>query len=188
MGQTQDGGQTKYGGQAKYGPITQIGLVVDDLDASIQRWIGTMGVGPWTVFRNVTLNGQYRGQDTVVTIDVGLSYQGETQVELIEVTNRAPSPYLDENGRALTGLHHLAWIVDDLDAVLTRAAAEGLKLVFRAQSPGTRVAYLEAPGEKGLLFEYIESEATRELIAAGLMATRDWDGTNPIHEIDFAAL
>jgi methylmalonyl-CoA/ethylmalonyl-CoA epimerase len=174
--------------QAKYGPITQIGLVVDDLDASIRRWIDTMGVGPWTVFRNVTLNGHYRGQDTVVTMDVGLSYQGETQVELIQPTNGASSPYRDDAGRPLAGLHHLAWIVDDLDLVLARASADGLKLVFRAENPGTRVAYLQAPGEEGLLFEYIESPATRELIAAGIAATRNWDGANPIHEIDFAVV
>lgn len=172
--------------QAKNGPITQIGLVVENLDTSITRWIDTMGVGPWTVFRNVKLHGQYRGEDTVVMMDVGLSYQGETQIELIHVTNDAKCPYRDDAGKALAGLHHLAWIVDDLDTLLARAADDGLKIVFRAESPGTRVAYLEAPGEDGLLFEYIEGEATRQLIKQGIVATREWDGTNPVHEIDFA--
>lgn len=174
--------------QAKNGPITQIGVVVEDLDASIKRWIDTMGVGPWTVFRNVRLNGQYRGEDTVVMMDVGLSYQGETQIELIHVTNDAKCPYHDDSGKALAGLHHLAWMVDDLDALLANAANDGLNILFRAESPGTRVAYLEAPGEDGLLFEYIESASTRELIKQGIVATRDWDGTNPVHEIDFAKM
>jgi hypothetical protein len=59
--------------------------------------------------------------------------------------------------------------------------------VFRAENPGTRVAYLQAPGENGLLFEFIESEATAQLIRDGIAATRNWDGTNPIHVIDFEA-
>jgi methylmalonyl-CoA/ethylmalonyl-CoA epimerase len=173
--------------QAKYGPIAQIGMVVDDLDRSIQRWIATMGVGPWTVFRNVTLNGLYRGRETVVRMDVGLAYQGDVQIELIHVTNGAHSPYLDAAGKPLAGLHHLAWLTDDLDAVITRAAADGLQVVFSAESPGTRVAYLEAPGEDGVLFEHIESAATRDLIVEGIAAARGWDGTEPVREIDFDA-
>ena len=173
--------------QAKYGPITQIGMVVEDLGASVQRWIGTMGVGPWTVFRNVTMNGCYRGQDTIVKMDVGLAYQGDTQIELIHVTNGAVSPYLGEDGEPLAGLHHLAWVTPDLNAAVAKAEADGLSLVFRAENPGTRVAYLQAPGENGLLFEFIESEATAQLIRDGIAATRNWDGTNPIHVIDFAA-
>lgn len=174
--------------QAKNGPITQIGLVVEDLDASIDRWIKTMGVGPWTVFRNVMLQGQYRDEDTVVQMDVGLSYQNDTQIELIHVTNGAYCPYLDADGKALAGLHHLAWIVDDLDVQQSKAVADGLKLVFRAESPGTRVAYFEAPGEDGLLFEYIEGEGTRQLIAEGIVKSRDWDGSEPLFEIDFAKM
>lgn len=173
--------------QAKYGPVTQIGMVVEDLDASIQRWIAMMGVGPWTVFRNVALNGHYRGQNTVVKMDVGLAYQGETQIELIHVTNGARSPYLDTNAEPLVGLHHLAWMTDDLDVAVAQAEADGLAVVFRGESPGTRVAYLEVAEEKGVLFEFIESAATRQLIAEGIAASRNWSGENPIHVIDFEA-
>jgi methylmalonyl-CoA/ethylmalonyl-CoA epimerase len=172
--------------RAKYGPIAQIGMVTDDLDSSIARWIATMGVGPWLVFRNVLLKGRFREQDTEVRMDVGLAYQGETQVELIHVTNGAVSPYLAPDGTPLAGLHHLAWITDDLDAALAGAEADGLRTVFRAESPGTLVAYLEAPGEAGIFFEFIESAQTRQLIADGIAATRAWDGSNPIHIIDFA--
>lgn len=173
--------------QAKYGPIVQLGLVVDDLDASVRRWIDTMGVGPWIMFRNVVMTGRYQGEDTTVSIDVALSYQGEVQIELIEATTDARSPYRGGDGAPLVGLHHLAWLTDDLDATVARAEADGLRTVFRAENPGTRVAYLEAPGEQGLLFEHIESAATRQLIADGIAATRGWDGSHPIHVIDFAA-
>ncbi|WP_380872829.1 glyoxalase [Sphingomonas sp. DBB INV C78] len=173
--------------QAKYGPIDQIGYLVDDLDASIQRWIDMMGVGPWTVFRNVSLNGSYRGQAGVVGMDVGLAYQGDVQIELIKITNETPSPYRDAAGKPILGVHHVAWVVDDLDAAVERATADGLKVAFAASSPGTHVAYMEADGEPGVLFEFIESPATRDMIGAGIIATKNWDGTNPVHVIDFAA-
>lgn len=39
----------EHASPGEYGPIDQIGYLVDNLDASIQRWIAHMGVGPWTV-------------------------------------------------------------------------------------------------------------------------------------------
>lgn len=172
----------------RHGPIGQIGLIVEDIDASIQGWIDRMGVGPWTLFRNVTLAGTCRGADTVVTMDVALGYQGETQIELIMPTNDQPSPYRDDGGALLLGLHHLAWVVDDLDAAVFDAAADGLRPVFAASSPGTRVAYLSG-GVPGMpLFEFIESPSTRALIAAGIAGSREWNGENPVHVIDFAAV
>jgi methylmalonyl-CoA/ethylmalonyl-CoA epimerase len=174
--------------RAKYGPIDQLGLVVEDLDASIRRWSEFAGLGPWTVFRNVRLQADYRGQAGVVTIDVALAYQGDTQIELIEATNTTPSPYRDATGAPRAGLHHIAWVIDDLDVASAQALADGLRLVFRAESPGTRVAYFEADGEPGLLFEFIESAATRQLILDGRAAAKAWDGGDPVRVIDFAGL
>lgn len=173
--------------KAKYGPINQIGYLVDDLDASIQRWINLMGVGPWTVFRNVSLDGRYRGQQGIVAMDVALAYQGDVQIELIKVTNETPSPYRDASGAPILGVHHVAWVVPHLDEVVAGATADGLKVVFAASNPGTKVAYLEAENEPGVLFEFIESPATRAMIDEGIAATKAWDGTNPINVIDFAA-
>lgn len=173
--------------QALFGPIDQIGYLVDDLDAAIARWIKSMGVGPWTVFRNVSLNGHYRGQEGVVTMDVGLAYQGNVQIELIKVTNGAPSPYRAGDGTAILGLHHLAWVVDDLGETIARAEARGLRVAYQARNPGTHVAYMESPEEPGVYYELIEGEGMRAMIDNGVVATREWDGTNPVHVIDFSA-
>ncbi|UGT55897.1 VOC family protein [Nocardia asteroides] len=42
-------------------PIMQVGYVVTDLDAAIAHWLEHTGIGPWTVFRGVRLDGTYRG-------------------------------------------------------------------------------------------------------------------------------
>lgn len=173
--------------QLKNGPITQIGYVVDDLDAAIAGWIATAGLGPWTVFRNVSLDGVCEGEATTVTMDVGMAYQGDVQIELIEPTNAARSPYRAADGRLLAGPHHLGWLVDDLDAATARARASGLREIFQAQNPGTRVAYFAVPGQPDTRFEYIEGAGLAGMIADGIAATRDWDGTNAVHVIDFAS-
>jgi hypothetical protein len=173
--------------QLKYGPVIQLGYVVENLDASIGHWTDTMGVGPWTVFRNVTMEGVCRGEATTVRIDVALGYQNELQVELIQQTSDTVSPYRTPEGKPILGLHHIAWLTDDLDGVVAQAEADGAKTIFRAQNPGTRVAYLTLPDEADTRIEFIESASTADLIKAGIAATRDWDGTDPVTVIDFAA-
>jgi len=171
----------------RYGTVDQIGYLVENLDASVQSWINGFGVGPWTVFRNVTLEGWYCGQPTSVTIDVALSYQGDIQIELIQATNAAPSPYRNDAGAAILGVHHIAWVVDDLDAAVARAEAGGMTVAFRAGNPATQVAYMMVPGQPGILFEFIHGEGMRAMIDAGIAAARVWDGRDPVQVIDFTA-
>jgi methylmalonyl-CoA/ethylmalonyl-CoA epimerase len=171
---------------ALFGPIDQIGYLVDDLEHSIERWIGRFGVGPWTVFRNVRLDGRHRGELVRVTMDVALAYQGDIQIELIKVTNDAASPYRTEAGQPILGIHHVAWVVDDIDVAVSRLTAKGLKVAFDAGNQTTRVAYLEDEDEPGVLYEVIQGTGMRELIHQGVAATRAWDGSNPIQTIEAA--
>ncbi|MGH8461279.1 MAG: VOC family protein [Stenotrophobium sp.] len=170
-----------------WGPIKQIAYVVADLDASIERWIENFGVGPWLVYRNATMQGHCRGAQTAVKMHVGLSYQDEVQIELIQVISDTPSPYQDAAGRPRIGMHHIAWHAADLDRSVADAQARGLRPVFEASNGIVRVAYMESPQEIGPLFEFIEAAPIiLDGFATGMQASRDWDGhSEPIHVIDF---
>lgn len=170
--------------KAPFGTIDQIGYLVGDLEQSIDRWMTQLGVGPWMVFRNVTLTGHYLEQPVTVTMNVGLAYQGDTQIELIQATNDSPSPYRDAHGQPILGMHHVAWVVDDIDAAIERLSADGLQMVFEASNPATRVAYFENASEPGIRYEVIQGAGMRELIQQGIAAARDWDGTHPVQVID----
>jgi methylmalonyl-CoA/ethylmalonyl-CoA epimerase len=174
--------------QAKFGKIDQIGIVVADIDAGIETWTQRLGVGPCTLYKNVRITGEFRGQPCSVTFEVALGYQGEMQIELMQMTNDAPSPYRGKSGNLLLGMHHIAWHVDSLEASIEQAMADGMRLVFKGGNPSTRVAYMEIDDQPGMMFEFIESAQTRELMKAGIAATRNWDGTNPITVFDLAAV
>lgn len=163
--------------------IDQIGHVVADLDEAVARRLRIFGIGPWLVFRGVTLEGSYRGKPTQVTIDVGLAWRGDVQIELIAVKSSSPSPYQDENGLPLCGLHHLAWVVEDLDATVEEGCRRGLVEVFRATNPATRVAYMEDPAEPGLYYEFIAGQGMRAMMEAGIRDADGWDGSSPVREI-----
>lgn len=168
------------------GPIVQNGYVVADLDDAIRFWIEHTGIGPWTVFRNVTLDGTYRGTDTSVTFDVAMGYSGDLQIELMAISSSTPSPYANDDGSPKLGHHHVARLSDDLEADVDAAVDRGLRVLFRAGNEATRVAYLESPEQPGLVFEYIQGHGMREMLDAGIAAARDWDGTNPVQEFGSA--
>jgi methylmalonyl-CoA/ethylmalonyl-CoA epimerase len=168
-------------------PIDQLGFVTEDLAHAVQSWIGTFGVGPWTIYRNVVLEGEYLGSTAPVKIDVALGYRGTEQIELIQVTSKTPSPYQDAQGRSLSGLHHIAWIVDDLDAAGADFESSGLLPVFKAQNPAVRVIYFADPAQPNVLFELITGPGARAQHTAGVALARTWDGSDPITEVDLGA-
>ncbi|NEW55119.1 VOC family protein [Nocardia cyriacigeorgica] len=164
-------------------PVMQVGYVVADLDTAIQQWVGSTGIGPWTVFRGASLDGRYAGSDTTVTMDVAMGYSGGIQIELMQITSTTPSPYADESGEPKLGPHHIAWITDDLDASVAQAQERGLTVLFAATGPGTQIAYLHSPAQQGIVFEYIQSEGMREMVAHGIEQARTWDGSDPIRRV-----
>lgn len=172
-------------GLSGFGRIVQLGYLVDDLDAAVATRLRQFNLGPWTIFRNTRLDGHYRGAATTVLIDVALAYQGDLQVELIKLRSGGPSPYATADGPIL-GLHHVASLVDDLDAAVALAIDRGLVPAFEAGNAAVRVAYLET-GEPGVLHELIEGRDMAAMIAAGIEAARHWDGTQAVTEIDLAA-
>jgi methylmalonyl-CoA/ethylmalonyl-CoA epimerase len=172
-----------------FGPIKQLAYVVADLDASIRHWVDFAGVGPWTVYKNTAMHGHCRGIETSVKMTVGLSYQGDLQIELIQVTSRTLSPYQDATGAPLLGMHHIAWHSRDIDGDVARARERGLTPAFVAGNGVVRVAYMESAAEPGLLLEFIEAApVVLEGFAAGVKASREWDGGSELLQvIDFQA-
>jgi len=169
------------------GTVRQIGYLVPDLDAAVGHWLEHMGIGPWTCYRNVTLRGQYRGEPTLVRMHVALAYQGDMQMELIQVLTDTPSPYRDDSGRPLQGIHHIAWLSDDFEADVARARKRGLSVCFRGGNGAMEVAYLACPDQPGTLLELIEGTADMKgMMEQGIAEARRWDGSDPVRNIDFA--
>lgn len=174
---------------ATLGPVRQVAWLTENLESATEQWRRLAGVGPWTVYRNVALDGLYRGAAVRVMIDVALSYQQDLQIEIIRPHGNGPSPYHDESGRVRVGMHHIAWLVDDVSAAKTQAAKGGLTILFETEAGGgaTRVAYLEAPEDPTMLLELIEATpATLDGFTAGVAAARAWDGVSEGQEFDFA--
>jgi methylmalonyl-CoA/ethylmalonyl-CoA epimerase len=83
---------------------------------------------------------------------------GESLVELLE-SARPDSPigkYVEKRG---PGIHHVCFAVDDIDAMLDRCRAAGLRLIDevpRLGAEGKRIAFLHPSATGGVLVELSE--------------------------------
>ena len=98
-----------------FGPIRQLGYVVPDIEAAMQYWSETLGVGPFFYNPRVPIvNYHYRGQKYEPHNSVALANSGGVQVELIQTRNDVPSMYRDFLQAGRTGLQHCGSLDDGL--------------------------------------------------------------------------
>jgi methylmalonyl-CoA/ethylmalonyl-CoA epimerase len=86
---------------------------------------------------------------------------GGQRIELVEPAS--PDSPISRFVEKREGLHHLAWEVDDLEAVLARLKEQGMRLIDEAPRKGahnTRIAFLHPASCGGVLTELVEVPAS----------------------------
>ena len=130
-----------------FGRIDHIGVAVEDIDAALALYRDSFEM---ELAHRETVEEQ--GVEAVL-LDVG-----EGHVELLAPLgpDTPVGKYLAKNG---TGLHHVAYAVDDIDATLEKLAAAGLQLIDSEPRVGirdSRVAFLHPRSTGGVLTEIVE--------------------------------
>jgi len=91
-------------------------------------------------------------------VNVLVLFAGRERIELVEPA--APdSPITKFLRKRGSGLHHLAWAVDDLESAIARLEASGVELIDaspREGAHGTRVAFVHPRSTGGVLMELVE--------------------------------
>jgi methylmalonyl-CoA/ethylmalonyl-CoA epimerase len=141
----------------KLPPVQQVCIVVKDIDRAIEYYTSTFGMGPFSAV-DVDMEGVLlRGKPISTKIKVAFADSGPLQIELIQPVEgkNIYTEFLDSKGE---GLHHLGFQVDDLDAMLTELAKEGIEPIWHQRLPqfGIAFAYLNTDRIGGVIFELIE--------------------------------
>lgn len=169
-----------------FGVVRQNGYVIRDMDAALQHWTDTLGIGPFFLFEHVpTTEFQYRGVPSAVDISIALANTGSLQIELIVQHNDAPTIYLDFLAAGNEGLHHVGAFTETFEADLRRLDGAGYTV---AQSGciagGTSFAYYDTETHPGSVMEIIDvSGPTADMFQMIEDAAREWDGTEPIRRL-----
>ena len=107
--------------------INQIAIVVEDLELVAKNYWEIMGIGPWAIFdweAPLVYDRKYQGKAAWARERIALVQVGGVQLELVQPVD-GPSLYrdwLDEHGE---GIHHMNFLVDDVDEATEILVKEG---------------------------------------------------------------
>ena len=130
-----------------FGRIDHIGVAVSDLDSAVALYEDMLGM---PVAHRETVESQ--GVEAVL-LDVG-----DGHVELLRPLgpDTPVGKFIERGGE---GLHHVAYAVEDIDAVLNLLSARGVELIddeARVGIRGSRVAFLHPKATGRVLTEIVE--------------------------------
>lgn len=140
----------------KLPPVYQLGYVVRDIDKACAFYEATYGVGPFQVFPEVTMDGAIlRGQPVDTRIKVALGKSDKIEIEFIEPLQgrNLYTEFLEAKGE---GIHHLGFVVDDMNAWKAQFAARGFEPVFHRDMGVMEFAYFDTSAIGGLMLELLQ--------------------------------
>ncbi len=175
-----------------FGRVVQVAYLVEDLDAAAEHWLRSAGLGPWTCFRNITLETRFDGRDFEMNIHEALAYMGDLQIQLVQSLDppETRTPYQEFLRARRFGVHHMAFFAEDLDATIERARKQGFErtCAMRDKS-GHRYYYCQSTAMPDVWIEFLESyPALHAIIEEGIAAAANWDGSDPIRNLEYSEL
>ena len=122
-------------------PADQIGFVVKDLDAWVDRYQALFG--PFTRMDGAISAATFRGQEEDVQLDIAFGRSGDVEIEFIEWTGgKSPHSEFIQSGKE--GMHHIRFRVDDVDSWIKKLKPAGyIPYWYKQWSADTVFAYLE---------------------------------------------
>jgi methylmalonyl-CoA/ethylmalonyl-CoA epimerase len=136
-------------------PVHQLGYVVNDIEKACEYYESVFGTGPFSDVIEVDMNGAiFRGKPVNTTIKVAFVQSGDVQIELIQpVEGENPyTEFLEERGE---GIHHLAYQVEDMDAMKTLFTEKVGEPVFHRDMGIMEFAYFDTSEVGGLMIEFL---------------------------------
>ena len=130
-----------------FGEIDHIGVAVEDLDDSIAVYRDQLG-----------MRVQHRETVEEFGVEAALLEIGTAHVELLTPTksDSGVARFLERKG---PGMHHVAYRTDDIEGVLGRLRAAGMRLIDEEPRTGiqrSRVAFVHPKSTGGVLTEIVQ--------------------------------
>jgi hypothetical protein len=158
------------------GPV-QIAYAVDDVTAAARRW-SDRGVGPFFVIEHIDVhNARVNGAPSTFDHSSAYAQWGSVMVELICQHDSGGERIVEASG-----IHHVAFFVDDFATAAAELAAAGSSEVLYAETAaGMPFAFHDARAERG---HFIEIYERTDRLGWFYDMVRDaavgWDGSDTI--------
>jgi len=134
-----------------------VGVVVKDMDRAIEYY-HSLGMGPFEPVKLAPSAGELQGRTVVSTPIISFGTVGGIGVELLQPTEE-PSlikEFFESKGE---GIHHIAFLVDDLDKEIEKLAKKGLEVIFSQKFGDGGCAFFDTGKVGGAFIELIRPTA-----------------------------
>ncbi len=146
--------------------IGQVGIVVRDLEAALERYWRILGIGPWHIKTNSAppLRCVYRGRPSSYRARVAIASVGGLCLELIQYLqgDSIHRDFLNSRGE---GIEHLGIYVANLSQCLATMKGNGIDVLQSAEGSGVggdgAYAYLDTEATLGFVIELIQPPLER---------------------------
>lgn len=147
--------------------IAQVGMVVEDVDKSVETYWKMFGIGPWDIYtyeKPLVKKMSYYGKPTDYRIRIALSYFGPSRIELIQLLDGS-TVYEDFIKTRGYGIQHVGVLVDDMEAALDLAKRAGIEMIMDGSGFGLdgdgHYAYLDTEAYIDVMLELIQRPKRR---------------------------
>lgn len=140
--------------------ITQVGILVHDIEAASQAYADFFGIEKPGIIETAPRESaltENRGEATEARAKLAFINMGSVQLELIQ-PDEYPSTwreYLDEHGE---GPHHIAFVVEGMKEKVALLEGKGMPLLQKGEYTGGRYAYIDTIPNLKVLIELLEND------------------------------
>lgn len=140
--------------------MSQIGVVVKDLNRTIEYYEKVLGLGPF-VEPEITYSDRfYRGKPANFFFRMGFCSLGPVELEIIEPV-KAPTIYHDFLKEKGEGIHHIGFDVQDMDDKIKLSQKLGIAVLQIGRTPVGGFVYLDTAKIGGMIIELIQRKCRR---------------------------
>ncbi len=132
--------------------VSQIGVVVKDVDKTVEFFSSVLGIGPWRTVEATRTSEEITTGATPYRVKLAFASLGPVQIELIQVLEGETihSQFLRARGE---GLHHLGFPVSNIDDMVAELGKRGISVL---QGMRGRFAYMDTDAVGGIIVELIQ--------------------------------
>jgi methylmalonyl-CoA/ethylmalonyl-CoA epimerase len=145
--------------KVKVSELYQVGIVVQDLEKSMEHYQNTFGIGPWGILNidsSMFSEMTYHGRPVQHSFKAALAMLGPMQLELIQPLegDNIFSDFLKEHGE---GVHHLGHVrVNNMAEAIQTLEKEGFSCLQSGRTTGGGYAYIDTVNALGTIIELLE--------------------------------
>ena len=137
--------------RSSFTKVHHVGVVVADMDKAVAHY-KSLGIGPFEPLILSPAEGVLRGKRLITTPIISMGAVGGIVIELLQPTEEDSlvKEFYETKGE---GIHHIAFLADDIDKETAKLVEKGFKVIFSQKFGEGGCAFFDTGQVGGVFIE-----------------------------------